>query len=255
MQQAKCPNLYWALTDLPSPLVDLRKGVQGEQTMVAAELRRIRDDGPMTESELEALVSRLSGVISFAREQSGQPPRSVRAASACRGQGRRNGPRRSPARWSRLAARREIGASFPPLQIILLDQKHRYEIERDERLKLLCVPVWQSRGSAPAGKPAGALPNGPWRSCCRTSESSAPRKPSWNGSVALLRYVEAVRLYAAAHDGKVGRQRGRHSRAAAARPGYRQAVRVFGRRDDGAYPRRVASGARARAPAAASTTA
>ncbi len=39
VQQAKCPNLYWALTELPSPLVDLRKGVQGEQTMVAAELR------------------------------------------------------------------------------------------------------------------------------------------------------------------------------------------------------------------------
>ena len=35
----KCPNLYWALTDLPSPLVDLRRGVQGERTMIAAELR------------------------------------------------------------------------------------------------------------------------------------------------------------------------------------------------------------------------
>ncbi len=44
VQQANCPNLYWALTDLPSPLVDLRKGVQGEQTMIAAELRAIRED-------------------------------------------------------------------------------------------------------------------------------------------------------------------------------------------------------------------
>ena len=42
VQQPKCPNLYWALTELPSPLVDLRKGVQGERTMVAAELRAIR---------------------------------------------------------------------------------------------------------------------------------------------------------------------------------------------------------------------
>ena len=80
VQQAKCPNLYWALTDLPSPLVDLRKGVQGEQTMVAAELRAIRDDAPMTDAEIDAIVSRLSGVISFTREQSGQPPRSMRAA-------------------------------------------------------------------------------------------------------------------------------------------------------------------------------
>ena len=53
VQQPNCPNLYWALTDLPSPLVDLRKGVQGEQTMVAALLRPIRADAPMTEAELE----------------------------------------------------------------------------------------------------------------------------------------------------------------------------------------------------------
>src|SRR5260370_28008483 len=49
VQQPGCPNLYWALTDLPVPLVDLRKGVQGERTLVAAELRAIRDDAPMTE--------------------------------------------------------------------------------------------------------------------------------------------------------------------------------------------------------------
>ncbi len=80
VQQPKCPNLYWALTDLPAPLVDLRKGVHGEQTMVAAEFRAIRPDSAMTEKELEALVSRLSGVISFSREQTGQAPRSVRSA-------------------------------------------------------------------------------------------------------------------------------------------------------------------------------
>src|SRR5262245_23268196 len=28
IQQPGCPNLYWALTDLPRPLIDLRKGMQ-----------------------------------------------------------------------------------------------------------------------------------------------------------------------------------------------------------------------------------
>ena len=49
VQQPGCPNLYWALTDLPSPLVDLRKGAQGDRTRVAADLtvapRRRPDDG------------------------------------------------------------------------------------------------------------------------------------------------------------------------------------------------------------------
>ena len=35
-----------ALTDLPSPPVDLRKGIQGEQTMITAELKGIRATRP-----------------------------------------------------------------------------------------------------------------------------------------------------------------------------------------------------------------
>ena len=61
VQQPGCPNLYWALTDLPCPLVDLRKGIRGDRTMVAAELRRLRHDIGMSDAELEALVSRVSG--------------------------------------------------------------------------------------------------------------------------------------------------------------------------------------------------
>ena len=46
VEQPGCPNLYWALTDLPCPLVDLRKGVQGDRALVAAELRRLRSRLP-----------------------------------------------------------------------------------------------------------------------------------------------------------------------------------------------------------------
>ena len=42
-------------------------------------------------------------------------------------------------------------AKFPPLQLVLIEQKHWYEIERDERTKLLCVPVWQVQCARPVG--------------------------------------------------------------------------------------------------------
>ncbi len=155
VQQAKCPNLYWALTDLPSPLVDLRKGVQGEQIMVAAELRQIRDDAPMTESELGALVSRVSGVLNFAREQSGQLPRSTRAALGASAKDS-EAVRAGRLHLVQSGCKEETVGKLPPLQIILLDQKHRYEIERDERLKLLSVPVWQIACSVSAGEPESA---------------------------------------------------------------------------------------------------
>ena len=69
VQQPGCPNLYWALTDLPCPLVDLRKGVQGDRTLVASDLSSLHDDRPMTEPEMAEFVSRWSGVMNFAREQ------------------------------------------------------------------------------------------------------------------------------------------------------------------------------------------
>src|SRR4051794_33348206 len=69
VQRPGCPNLYWALTDLPTPLVDLRRGVQGDGTLVAAELGPIRDDAPMTDSDLEGVVGRLSGLIGYAHER------------------------------------------------------------------------------------------------------------------------------------------------------------------------------------------
>ena len=31
LEQPGCPNLYWALTNLPNPLVSLDKGMEGER--------------------------------------------------------------------------------------------------------------------------------------------------------------------------------------------------------------------------------
>src|SRR5215831_14589830 len=80
VQQPGCPNLYWALTDLPSPLVDLRKGAHGRRTLLAAEMRGLRDDVPMTQPELDKFVDRYCSMRSFEREQAGEEPRSQRAA-------------------------------------------------------------------------------------------------------------------------------------------------------------------------------
>ena len=33
LEQPGCPNLYWALTNLPDPLVPLDKGMDGERVM------------------------------------------------------------------------------------------------------------------------------------------------------------------------------------------------------------------------------
>ncbi len=199
VQQPKCPNLYWALTDLPTPLVDLRKGVQGEQAMVGAELKPIRDDTPMSQAELEEIVGRLSAVLSFAREQTGQPPRSIRTAFRARTKDT-EALRAARQRLIQIGAADQTLGKFPPLQIILLDQKHRYEIERDERLKLLCVPVWQVAGWVPKDKPEGAAKR-PLAELLPNVDKLRAAQAELERQLAILRYIEALRLAAAGHDG------------------------------------------------------
>jgi hypothetical protein len=200
LRQAGCPNFYWALTDLPCPLVDLRQGLQGDCALVEAELRPLRDDAALMEAEMEEVVSRLSGAMGFAREQAGQAPRNLRAALAAQAQD----PERVRAARERLV---KAGLSaalvgrFPTSQVILLDEKRAYEVSRDERMKLRALPLWQIDGS-PGGEDlrrggdslfADFLPH--VLTVCRAQGRLEQR-------IALLRHVEALRLYAAAHDGR-----------------------------------------------------
>jgi hypothetical protein len=201
MQQPGCPNLYWALTDLPCPLVDLRKGVQGDCTLVAADLRSLRDDAPMTDSETEKFVSHLSGVMGFAREQAGLELRSVRA---------RLRARVSDLEQVRAARQRLIEAgygpdlvkSFPSTQAILVDEKRDYEIQRDERIKLLAVPLWQIDPSV-AGNERASDTGGLFADLLPHIIKLRRTQGKLEQQIAILRHVEALRLYSAAHDGKL----------------------------------------------------
>ncbi len=198
VQQPNAPNLYWALTDLPSPLVDLRKGAQGERLRVSAELRPLRDDVSMTDAQLEKLIRRLSGLMGFAREQNGQPPWSLRAALAARV---KDADRVESAR------KRLIDAGcpenrvrmFPPLQVILLDEKRDYEVCRDEGMKLLGLPAWQLARARDDRKPSDGLFADllPHPLEARHAQAQVEQR------VALLRCVEALRLHAASHEGRL----------------------------------------------------
>jgi hypothetical protein len=225
VQQKGCPNLYWALTDLPCPLVDLRKGIQGHRALVAAELRLLRDT-PMTEAEIDRVVGHLSGAMGFAREQAGQPPRSLRARLA---EQVKDAERVRAARSRLVAAMyvEELGPKVPspnvkdflssgwqsvqhadtikklsPMQIILLDEKREYEARRDERAKLLALAPWQIDALAAKAQPAGSEE-------CLFADLLPPilearrAQARLEQRISLLRHVEALRLHAAEHHGKL----------------------------------------------------
>jgi hypothetical protein len=223
-QQPGCPNLYWALTDLPNSLVDIRKGFQGDSVRAAADLRQLRYD-TMTEDQISEVVSRLSGTIGFLREQAGLPPRTLRVLlnAAAKNEEKVRAARERLVKAERKEqpeeelsdraiflqrARRLMGrklAEFeirklPPAQVVLLDEKLAFEERRDERMKLLALaPLQIDRLVKDSGDAASCLLCDLLPDVVKTRKVQARLEQR----LALLRCVEALRMHAAAHDGKL----------------------------------------------------
>jgi hypothetical protein len=150
IQQPAAPNLYWALADLPAPLVELRKGLQGERAGTDAELGVLRADTAMSDEQLEEFVGKLSGRIGAVREQAGRPPKNIRAAIQAKVEDRERAGRirarllkNAPANGFMEKFEALTILSLSPLQLILLDERDDFENRRDEYLKLLRLAPWQ----------------------------------------------------------------------------------------------------------------
>jgi hypothetical protein len=202
VQQPGCPNFYWTLTDLPCPLVDLRKGVQGDRTLVAGELRPLREDAPMTEAQLEELIRRLSSKVGFERAQAGRAPRSLRAALNARVKDAER-VRAARRRLVEMGGAENLVQKFPPLQVVLLDEKRDYEIRRDESLKLLALAPWQIDAlDGCCGEPGDGA-GGLFADLLPQVVKARRQQGAVEQRVALLRHVEALRLHAAGHGGRL----------------------------------------------------
>jgi hypothetical protein len=200
IQQPESPNLYWALTSLPSPIVELRKGMQGSGVLMARTLKPIRDDAVMSSDEIEKVVAHLSGVLGLAREEAGKPPRSFRSVLAARC---------ADADQLRAARKRLLDAgvaeglvpNFPPLQTVLLDAKLDYEQRRDNLVKLLAIAPWQIAALSEQERKAGA--GGLLADFLPSVTALRQLQCGLEQRIALLRCVEALRMFAAEHGGKL----------------------------------------------------
>jgi hypothetical protein len=227
IQQPGCPNLYWALTDLPNPLVDLRKGFQGDRVLVATELGPLREDAVLTEEELEKMVSRLSGVMGYARVHSGQSPRSLRTDLAARTRGtekvrairdrlleegrrvlvsrsheqNKNAASALLGKLIEMGSAKEVIQKMSPLQLVLIDEKREFEAHCDERMKFLALAPWQIDQLDGAESERGG--NGLLSDLMPQVIPARREQARLEQRIALLRHIEALRLHAAGHDGKL----------------------------------------------------
>jgi hypothetical protein len=195
VQQPGCPNLYWALTNLPIPLVSIEKGTEGERVLVLAEFRDLDESGTMNAEQLERFIAHMDKLL-------GEPgkPMSVRAWLDARTKDEEKvGAARR--RLVEHGLQEEKLLRFTAEQVLLLDEKREYHVRRDDTMKIMNLPFWQAEAMAARVKNlkkapalfADVLEAGAYN--VRKAQTRLDQR------IALLRHVEAVRLYLAEHNG------------------------------------------------------
>lgn len=203
LQQPGCPNLYWALSALPSPLLSIYKGMQGERLMFTPLLLPIDERTPMTDEQLQKVVDRFDELIALTGKISkmGDIRKSVNAKA------------KDEARLT--AARKQLSEAgfdpkklkqFPPLQVILLNEMLAFRERRDDDMKAMMLPYWQIQSSLGVGG-ANEGENGQDRRSLFVflfpPDKARREQARLEQRIALLRCVEALRMYAADHDGQL----------------------------------------------------
>jgi hypothetical protein len=87
--------------------------------------------------------------------------------------------------------------------VILLDEKREYEVRRDDSMKLMNVPIWQVQTLAAEIEKAHKAPTVFAETLAEGLYNVRKAQARLDQRIALLRHIEALRLYAADHHGSL----------------------------------------------------
>lgn len=189
--QPGCPNLYWALTYLPSPLVPLSIGAQGERMWVEPTFREVDTAAPMSEPKLQRAIAYFDKVTEGDKNLTEGSLRAWLDARVKDAALMKNARRR----LVESGFDEQLVAQFPAEQVLLLDEKRACVLRHDEVIKLVHLPPWQADELAHRIEAEGWIlfDLAPGIAKVRSAQARLDRR------IAMLRHVEALRLYAAEH--------------------------------------------------------
>lgn len=209
IQAPGTPSLYWAFADRPRPFIDLRPAMEGERAMLETELPGLLalDRGVWGLDEARKFADELQAKLeSFAGTARSSPRlgRQLAVAAACA----KSYP---AARRALIAGGRpaEVVDAMPVVQVAALHAYGEYSRARDEAYKWVNVPYWQSRGrvdDALAATPQGKLDDpllATFRLLMPALNSVRLATLRLDRRLDALQCIEAIRLHAAAHGGKL----------------------------------------------------
>jgi hypothetical protein len=221
MQLPDAPNLYWSLTDLPRPLIDLRKPLQGEKINVdhlfpgLRELANDPDLKPLSNEKLEELMDKYARALRVMADESEPEWKLKLGTKVMAGLGHANAKKFLIAQGFAADKVEKLPAVQASLYHAILEHDRLYdemlkwqnlpyheavpgyaELDRElKNLKMQHIGIGAAR-DVPTGLPLASMLM-PAFLRARIAQERVDRK------VALLRTIEAIRLHAAANGGKL----------------------------------------------------
>jgi len=227
VQQPGAPNLFWAESSLPSPLVGFASGLQGEWVIVEKEIEPLERHSPMTDAELQRAIDHLDAMLDLegGTKKRGDVRKSLEAKARDKAElakARRlladagfdskqldhssaSGPTGGAITESGSLGSKQL-ERFSPLQTVLASEAVEVHRRRDDGVKSLMLPYWQFEAVLAAnrkeygGEPAPAITSSTFWD---VFEHARSRQAELEQRLSQLRCIEALRMYGADHDGKL----------------------------------------------------
>jgi hypothetical protein len=205
IQTPGAPNLYWSLTTLPHPFIDLRRSIHYELNTIYRSLPQLREltTTPMSKERAEKLVDDIFVTMC---KVSGEQVQDWQKKLALATLTTKAYPDAKQFLLSQGRKPAEVEA-MPVMQVVALYYVGHYDQLRDEVLKWLSVPYWQGHAALErVEKEAKAFAQGEGNvlisllmpAFLKTHDAQTRLERLF----ASLRCAEALRLYAAEHQGK-----------------------------------------------------
>jgi len=210
VQQPDAPNLFWALTILPNPLIDMQRGIEVESQAMELSFPEVRDleNARHTQEEWREIFQKFANQA-LEWNTSGPSRGRTKTPDELDKLAKDAFPRAKKALIAAGMAPDKVAAMSVD-QVALLYTMRTYHIQFDETAKYFSMPYPQAKKAMDAVIEQSKDPKSPTREIVPVTANSLLALQACRGAIArvdreiaVLRLLEALRIYAAAHEGQL----------------------------------------------------
>ncbi|WP_442507681.1 hypothetical protein SH528x_006612 [Novipirellula sp. SH528] len=216
LQHAQTPNLYWAFAAMPTPLIDMEQAFDVERELMHLQLKLLAEinETPRSEGYWQDYIDRLLPKLRSLEVEFNLPtgdPVAIRATIE------KFIKDAYPSAKTYLIDQQKLQSEqvekYPTEQVVFLAMVRFLDRWRDEYYKWTTLPYWQIRTN-PAfveidkrmqteAEAAGLFAKPVLSLSPLLSVAAKNSQAGCERNIAMLRTIEAIRMYAAAHDSKL----------------------------------------------------